>query len=476
MRGIWGKLDWKGEPSGAPEFGVDPDGTSYPVNASVAYETAGHTYLLEVQLNRSSYADELRVRAYCAPQAVDCLDEVLGRPSDRVVVSGPRMAAAAVARLYASVLRDLEGVSLRPLRPGSIPRVGLDRSLGVVPVELAVEGWRQGRLFRFRLKEDFGGRAVEVECHPEDVRFVQELFDASGAFKQDSSPATPLQPQEVGDCDWSDLGGLDHVVEEIRELVEYPMRNPEPYRRLGLRLPKGILLVGPPGTGKTTIARVLARRTDSVFYAVSPADINSMWYGESERNVARLFESARGYASQGKTVLVFIDELDGMYGDRAEMHEATRRAFGQLCSEMDGLRPGEGVVVLGATNRYEDLDPALVRPGRFDRKILVGLPDGPGREAIFRIHLKGKPVAGDVDFRELAVRTDGWSGAEIAAACQKAGYLAIRRYAHATGIDVVEVRGPHVDRVHIGRADLLEAVRMVEAERQRTTGSERPGP
>ncbi len=201
---------------------------------------------------------------------------------------------------------------------------------------------------------------------------------------------------------------------------------------------------------------------------LTPQDVFSMWYEESARRIGEVFAEARAEAARGQAVLLFIDEIDGFCPRREGAHEETRRAFAQLCAEMDGLAPLAGVTVLGATNRPEDLGPALFRPGRFDRKIILPLPDQAGRVEIFQIHLWGQPLDPDVDIAELAAATEGFSGAEIAPVCVRAAYIALRAFAETHGIPVAELPPERYTDLRIRQADLQKAIKEIREERGAT--------
>ncbi|VVM06477.1 ATP-binding protein [Methylacidimicrobium tartarophylax] len=338
----------------------------------------------------------------------------------------------------------------------------MDPILGLYPTDLQLEARKGAALFRFR----FLGQSLSVECAWEAAAEVRELLEAAEP-PSDEEGAGPCAAVRVSGASWEDLGGMPEVERTMRELIEYPLRNPEPYRRMGLAPPKGILLVGPPGTGKTTIAKILATQLDALFLSVSASDINSMWHGESEKNVARLFEDARRIASGGWLVVLFFDEIDGLCTNRDEMgvEGVMRRTFGELCREMDGLRQNTGIAVLAATNRFGDLDPALVRPGRFDRKIEIGLPPEAARAAILRIHLRKLPGSDKLAIEPLAAATEGLSGAELAAICQRAAFLAMRRHAAKHGVSLVDLRGSFLEGLFLEREDLVCAVEEIRREK-----------
>lgn len=230
---------------------------------------------------------------------------------------------------------------------------------------------------------------------------------------------------EVPTVTWADIGGLEEVQLLLREAVELPLTNPDAFRRLGVTPPKGILLYGPPGTGKTTLAKAVANESQANFITAKGSELLSKWYGESEQRIAEVFRRARQVAP----AVVFLDELDALVPRRGtavgEPH-ATERIVNQMLAEMDGLEELRRVVVIGATNRPDLVDPALLRPGRFDELIYVPVPNEQARLAILRVHTKGMALAPDVDLEKLAARTTGYTGADLAEVCRKAGRIALR--------------------------------------------------
>ena len=225
---------------------------------------------------------------------------------------------------------------------------------------------------------------------------------------------------------FADVAGADEEKEELREIVEF-LKNPAKYNTLGARIPKGVLLVGPPGTGKTLLARAVAGEAGVPFFSISGSDFVEMFVGVGASRVRDLFDKAK----KNRPCIIFIDEIDAVGRQRGAGlgggHDEREQTLNQLLVEMDGFAANEGVVVLAATNRADVLDPALLRPGRFDRQIYVGLPDIKGREDILKIHVKGKPLAEDVDLRTLARGTAGFTGADLENLVNEGALLAARR-------------------------------------------------
>ena len=246
---------------------------------------------------------------------------------------------------------------------------------------------------------------------------------------------------QVPNVHWSDIGGLGEAQERLKEGVELPLRNPDAFRRMGIRPAKGFLLYGPPGTGKTVLAKAVAKEAEANFIAIKSSDLLSKWYGESEQQIARLFARARQVAP----CVIFIDEIDSLVparGSGQSEPQVTARVVNTILAEMDGLEELQSVIVIGATNRPALVDPALLRPGRFDELVYVGTPDAAGREHILRIHTRNMPLAPEVDLGALAARAERYTGADLEDVVRRAGLIAIRRdgesVEHVTAADFDE--------------------------------------
>jgi transitional endoplasmic reticulum ATPase len=234
---------------------------------------------------------------------------------------------------------------------------------------------------------------------------------------------------EVPNVTWGNVGGLDDVRQELVEAVEWPLKSPEAFRRMGIKPPKGILLYGAPGTGKTLLAKAVAHESQSNFILVKGPELLSKWVGESEKAVRKIFEKAR----QTSPTIIFFDELDSLAprrGANSDSH-VTERVVNQLLTEMDGLIELDDIMILAASNRPDIIDTALLRPGRFDRIVHVPPPDQKARLEIFKIHTKGMPLTKDVNIKEMADETEGYVGADIESVCREAAMLALRKDIHA---------------------------------------------
>ncbi|MGQ9531673.1 MAG: ATP-dependent zinc metalloprotease FtsH [Desulfotomaculales bacterium] len=236
---------------------------------------------------------------------------------------------------------------------------------------------------------------------------------------------------------FDDVAGIDEVKEELQEIVEY-LKNPKKFNEIGARIPKGVLLFGPPGTGKTLIARAVAGEAGVPFFSISGSDFVEMFVGVGAARVRDLFEQAKKNAP----CIVFVDEIDAVGRQRGAGlgggHDEREQTLNQLLVEMDGFNPNEGIIILAATNRPDILDPALLRPGRFDRQIVVDIPDVEGRKEILKVHLRGKPLAEDVNIDVLARRTPGFTGADLANLVNEAALLAARMNKKRIGMAELE--------------------------------------
>jgi transitional endoplasmic reticulum ATPase len=244
---------------------------------------------------------------------------------------------------------------------------------------------------------------------------------------------------EIPKISWEDVGGLEDVKQSLKEAVEWPLSQPEVFKRMGIHAPRGILLYGPPGTGKTLLAKAVAHESKANFISIKGPEVLSKWVGESEKAVRELFKKARQVAP----TIVFLDEIDSIAPRRGtfEGSHVTESVVNQLLTSIDGLESMEGVVVIGATNRPDIIDPGLLRPGRFDRLLLIPAPDSVSRLEILKIHTKDMPLAKDVSLDEIAEKTVGFSGADIDALCREAAMTALR-----DDINVKEVRKAHFER------------------------------
>jgi transitional endoplasmic reticulum ATPase len=263
--------------------------------------------------------------------------------------------------------------------------------------------------------------------------------DFLGALKRVQPSAMREVMVEAPRVRWEDVGGLDDAQMRLKEGVELPLKDPDAFRRIGIRPAKGFLLYGPPGTGKTLLAKAVAREAEANFIATKSSDLLSKWYGESEQQITKLFARARQVAP----CVIFIDELDSLVparGGGMGEPQVTERVVNTILAEMDGLEELQAVIVIGATNRPNLIDPALLRPGRFDELIYVGVPDREGRERILRIQSAKMPLAGDVDLADLAGRTDRFTGADLGDLVRRAGLVALRQ-----SLSVGQVTQAHFD-------------------------------
>lgn len=303
----------------------------------------------------------------------------------------------------------------------------------------------------------------ENESIPEEILKELKVYkkDFDDALKVVRPSAMREVLVETPDIDWNDVGGLEGVKQELKEAVEWPLKYPESFTRLGIRPPRGILLYGPPGTGKTLLAKAVAKESEANFIQVKGPSLLSMWVGESEKGVRKIFERARQVAP----CVIFFDEIDSLAGKRGmeQGTKVTERVLNQLLAEMDGIEDLGNVIVIGATNRPDMLDTALLRPGRFDRILLTPAPGKEGREEIFKIHTKNMPLAKDVNVNKVVEKTEGFVGADMESLVREAAMLALRE-----NIESKEVKMKHFEdalkkvRASVTKGDIEKYKRIEE--------------
>lgn len=269
--------------------------------------------------------------------------------------------------------------------------------------------------------------------------------------------AEPEEPRGI-DVTYDDIGGLGNTVEQVREMIELPLRHPELFHRLGIDPPKGVLLHGPPGTGKTLLARAVANESEAKFFHIAGPEIMGKFYGESEQRIRDIFNDAQADAPS----IVFIDEIDSIAPKREDSGEVERRVVSQLLTLMDGLEPRQHVIVVAATNRIDDLDEAVRRPGRFDREIFMGVPDQNGRSEILNIHTRGMPLGEDVDIDNLSQVTYGFVGSDIAALTREAAIEALRRNLPKIKLDEEEIPAEILENLYVTQPDFNDALRRIQ--------------
>ncbi|MEM2312931.1 MAG: CDC48 family AAA ATPase [Candidatus Nezhaarchaeales archaeon] len=309
------------------------------------------------------------------------------------------------------------------------------------------------------------GDTVQVPVLGASLRLVvAATTPAAPVFISEETQVTvkeePVKELEVavGRVTYEDIGDLEEAKTKIREMVELPLKHPELFKHLGIDPPKGVLLHGPPGCGKTLLAKAVANESGAHFITINGPEIMSKFYGESEARLREVFKEAEGNAPS----IIFIDEVDAIAPKREEVTgEVERRVVSQLLTLMDGLKGRGQVVVIGATNRPDAVDPALRRPGRFDREISIGIPDKPARREILQVHVRGMPLAEDVNLDELTEVTHGFTGADLAALCREAAMRALRRFLPQIDLEKETVPGEVLQKLKVTRADFNEALKDV---------------
>jgi transitional endoplasmic reticulum ATPase len=316
-------------------------------------------------------------------------------------------------------------------------------------------------------------RRMLPEINLEETKLAAETLDrlviTQSDFEQAIKDVMPSAMREVfletPDVKWDDIGGLDDVKRELQEAVEWPLKYPNLYSKIGHTVPKGILMHGPSGTGKTLLAKAVATESDANFISIKGPELLSMWVGESERGIREIFKRAR----QASPSVIFFDEIDSIAASRGggTGSGTSDRIVSQLLTEMDGISELQGVVVLSATNRPDMVDPALMRPGRFDRIIMIPNPDNQTRKKIIQIHSEDKPLGSEINFQRIADITDGFSGADTSAVANTAVSLVLHEY--LAKYPTPEEAAKHASEAHVLMRHFEEAVRKIKTQRQMKT-------
>jgi len=390
-------------------------------------------------------------------------------------------------------VKEAKKITIAPAQPGII-------------IQGAPENFKQGLLGRVVIKGDLvvlGGTQRRKDLMSEE--FEDFFGNFEGIFNQMGMgfpgfsqlrfaivSATPAQPtivtentqislspkavdiseENLPQVTYEDIGGLKEEVKKIREMVELPLKHPEIFARLGIEPPKGVLLYGPPGTGKTLLAKAVANESESHFILINGPEIMSKFYGESEKRIRDIFEEAE----KNSPSIIFIDEIDAIAPKREETGgEVERRVVSQLLAMMDGLQARGKVIVIAATNRPNSIDPALRRPGRFDREIEINVPDKAGRLSILKIHTRGMPLTKDVDLDELAAKTHGFVGADVSALAKEAAMSVLRRLLPKLKLEEeTEIPQEVLQELKVTKKDFTEALKVVRPSAMREVFVETP--
>ena len=311
---------------------------------------------------------------------------------------------------------------------------------------------------------------VVISTDPSGPIIINDATKVS--VSEDSAKAVQAsQEGKVPSITYEDIGGIRNEIARVREMIELPLRHPELFKRLGVEAPKGVLLHGPPGTGKTLLARAVANETNANFYSIGGPEIMSKYYGESEEKLRNVFEQAEKNAPS----IIFIDEIDSIAPKREEVSgEVERRIVAQLLSLMDGLKSRGKVVVIGATNRVNAIDPALRRPGRFDRELEIGVPDREGRLEILQIHTRGMPLAKDVNLEKLADISHGFVGADLQSLSKEAGMRSLRRILPNIDLSSESIPSDTLRKIIVTMTDFMDVIKEMEPSAMREVFVEVP--
>ncbi|MFC7096509.1 AAA family ATPase [Halobaculum marinum] len=418
---------------------------------------------VRVRKERVGEADAVTLTAPAALDSVDIDESTLARAAKRDLDGRPVSAGEQVRLPHLGgnvfVVRDTRPEGPVKIHDGT--RVTVERSGGGSASTASgstagsADGGRAGP------NTTTSGTGASVDLPTRDRR--ERGGDGAADDGDTTTGGAPAPTPPAGGVTYEDIGGLDEELDLVRETIELPLSEPEVFARLGIDPPKGVLLHGPPGTGKTLIAKAVANEVDASFISVSGPEITSKYKGESEEKLREIFAQA----DESAPSIIFFDEIDSIAGQREDGGDMENRIVGQLLSLMDGLDAREDVIVIGATNRVDSIDPALRRGGRFDREIEIGVPGEAGRREILEVHTRRMPLADDVDVDRLAARTYGFVGADIDSLTTEAALTALRRARH----DDSEV---DLATVEVTRADFESALAAVEPSAMREYVAEQP--
>ena len=398
------------------------------------------------------------------------------------IVSGDTIELKGKSKIITRALRDLKNSNKKTIRIDGTTRSNIGASIGdkieilvsrVEPAKSVTLSPMQEVKFSNDPTEYFHSKLLDIPL-TEGQQIVIDVFGTRLIYivsktnpKENSIITTStkiivsdkIQKGKATGIRYEDIGGLKNEIQQIREMIELPMKHPEIFQKLGVGAPKGVLLTGPPGTGKTLLAKAVATETDAAFFSIAGPEIMSKYYGESEKHIREIFEEAEKSAP----AIIFIDEIDSIAPKRGEgIDQTEKRIVAQLLTLMDGLKSRGQVVVMAATNRPEDIDEALRRPGRFDRELRINPPDEEGRKEILRIHTRGMPIDSDVNFDEIAIKTIGYTGADIEVLCKEAALKSIKPYFAELKNLQEKIPTEILDKIKVSRQHFIDALKQVE--------------
>ena len=444
--------------------------------------------VLELKVAEGLVEDVGKGLARLDPEDIKTLSAVLG---DVIEISGERKTVAritgAFSESYGKKLIQIDGITRSNVKANlgevvkirKIPRVTATTAL-VIPLDFSAVLPEERELGQFAKVLQglavIAGDKINIPflAGKERLFQVEATSPTGGVIINQKTKFLLKKPdfslEAPSHVSYEDVGGLEHELKLVREMVELPLRYAEAFEKLGIEAPKGVLLYGPPGTGKTLIARAIASETKLHFIRVNGPEIIHKFYGESEARLREIFEEATRKAPS----VIFIDEIDAIAPKRAEvLGDVEKRVVAQLLALMDGMVSRGNVIVIGATNIPELIDPALRRPGRFDREIVIPVPNTEGRRAILRIHSRRMPLGPDVNIDRLAQITHAFVGADLEALCKEAGMVAMRRYLSLEGENHLESVLAHSEQLQITMEDFLAALREIEPTATREFYTER---